>query len=85
LTEAALDWVIGEVETRFYVAKVNPGEMVGVLAAQSIGEPATQMTLNVSLFCYALNLVLTERCIFLNVAGLLDVRLFITPVFLPKM
>ncbi|EER38140.1 DNA-directed RNA polymerase II [Histoplasma capsulatum H143] len=24
----------------------NPGEMVGVLAAQSIGEPATQMTLN---------------------------------------
>ena len=25
---------------------VNPGEMVGVLAAQSIGEPATQMTLN---------------------------------------
>jgi DNA-directed RNA polymerase II subunit RPB1 len=75
LTEAALDWVIGEVETRFYVAKVNPGEMVGVLAAQSIGEPATQMTLNVSLFCYALNLVLTERCIFLNVAGLLDFSL----------
>ena len=25
---------------------VNPGEMAGVLAAQSIGEPATQMTLN---------------------------------------
>ena len=46
LTEAALDWVIGEVETRFHVAKVNPGEMAGVLAAQSIGEPATQMTLN---------------------------------------
>lgn len=49
LTEAALDWVIGEIETRFYLAKVNPGEMVGVLAAQSIGEPATQMTLNVSI------------------------------------
>jgi DNA-directed RNA polymerase II subunit RPB1 len=27
-------------------AQVHPGEMVGVLAAQSIGEPATQMTLN---------------------------------------
>ena len=26
--------------------QVNPGEMAGVLAAQSIGEPATQMTLN---------------------------------------
>jgi DNA-directed RNA polymerase II subunit RPB1 len=46
LSKAALDWVLGEVETRFNVAKVNPGEMAGVLAAQSIGEPATQMTLN---------------------------------------
>jgi len=46
LSEAALDWVIGEVETRFHTAQVNAGEMVGVLAAQSIGEPATQMTLN---------------------------------------
>ena len=25
---------------------VNPGEMVGMIAAQSIGEPTTQMTLN---------------------------------------
>jgi DNA-directed RNA polymerase II subunit RPB1 len=49
LSEAALNWVLGEVETRFNIAKVNPGEMAGVLAAQSIGEPATQMTLNVSL------------------------------------
>jgi DNA-directed RNA polymerase II subunit RPB1 len=45
-SEAALDWVIGEIESRFHQAKVNPGEMAGVLAAQSIGEPATQMTLN---------------------------------------
>merc|ERR1719223_615897 len=46
LSSAALDWVIGEIEQRFHHAKVNPGEMAGVLAAQSIGEPATQMTLN---------------------------------------
>jgi DNA-directed RNA polymerase II subunit RPB1 len=45
-SEAALDWVLGEIEARFHQAKVNPGEMAGVLAAQSIGEPATQMTLN---------------------------------------
>jgi DNA-directed RNA polymerase II subunit RPB1 len=51
LSEAALNWVIGEVETRFHISKVNAGEMVGVLAAQSIGEPATQMTLNVSIQC----------------------------------
>lgn len=46
LTHAALQWVISEIETRFFTALVNPGEMSGVLAAQSIGEPATQMTLN---------------------------------------
>jgi len=46
LSESALNWVLGEIETRFHHAKVSPGEMAGVLAAQSIGEPATQMTLN---------------------------------------
>jgi len=46
LSESALNWVLGEIETRFNQAKVNPGEMAGVLAAQSVGEPATQMTLN---------------------------------------
>jgi len=46
LTEAALEWILGEIESRFHQAKVGPGEMAGVLAAQSIGEPATQMTLN---------------------------------------
>eukprot|EP00529_Nitzschia_sp_RCC80_P002549 CAMPEP_0113469714 /NCGR_PEP_ID=MMETSP0014_2-20120614/16047_1 /TAXON_ID=2857 /ORGANISM="Nitzschia sp." /LENGTH=1732 /DNA_ID=CAMNT_0000362211 /DNA_START=924 /DNA_END=6122 /DNA_ORIENTATION=+ /assembly_acc=CAM_ASM_000159 len=46
LSEDSLMWVLGEVEARFHKAKVNAGEMVGVLAAQSIGEPATQMTLN---------------------------------------
>lgn len=28
---------------RFLSAVVNPGEMIGVVAAQSIGEPATQV------------------------------------------
>ena len=28
------------------IVQVHPGEMVGALAAQSLGEPATQMTLN---------------------------------------
>ena len=34
------------IERQFYKSKVVPGEMVGPIAAQSIGEPATQMTLN---------------------------------------
>lgn len=46
LTKEALGYVLGDLEDRFLRAAVAPGEMVGVLAAQSIGEPATQMTLN---------------------------------------
>ena len=46
LNKAALAWVLGEIETQFLASVVHPGEMVGTLAAQSIGEPATQMTLN---------------------------------------
>ncbi|MCJ1486148.1 DNA-directed RNA polymerase II subunit rpb1 [Schaereria dolodes] len=46
LNKLAFQNVLGEIESRFCRAAVNPGEMVGVLAAQSIGEPATQMTLN---------------------------------------
>jgi DNA-directed RNA polymerase II subunit RPB1 len=46
LNKLAFAHVLGELESRFTRALVNPGEMVGVLAAQSIGEPATQMTLN---------------------------------------
>ncbi|XP_033334567.2 DNA-directed RNA polymerase II subunit RPB1 [Megalopta genalis] len=46
LSGEAFEWLIGEIETRFQQAQVSPGEMVGALAAQSLGEPATQMTLN---------------------------------------
>ncbi|KAG8714811.1 DNA-directed RNA polymerase II subunit rpb1 [Ceratobasidium sp. 423] len=46
LTKQAFDWIIGEIETKFNASVANPGEMCGTLAAQSIGEPATQMTLN---------------------------------------
>ena len=46
LNKLALDNILGDIENRFSRALASPGEMVGVLAAQSIGEPATQMTLN---------------------------------------
>ncbi|KYR01974.1 RNA polymerase II largest subunit [Tieghemostelium lacteum] len=46
LTRQAFKWIRGEIETKFLQSLVNPGEMVGAIAAQSIGEPATQMTLN---------------------------------------
>ena len=46
LTFEAFKYVLGEIKSRFLQAKVQPGESVGSIAAQSIGEPATQMTLN---------------------------------------
>ncbi|KAH9891211.1 beta and beta-prime subunits of DNA dependent RNA-polymerase [Cubamyces lactineus] len=46
LNREAFEWVLGEIETKFNQSVAHPGEMCGTLAAQSIGEPATQMTLN---------------------------------------
>jgi DNA-directed RNA polymerase II subunit RPB1 len=46
LSVDAFEWLLGEIDTRFQQAQAQPGEMVGPLAAQSLGEPATQMTLN---------------------------------------
>ena len=45
LTEEELNRVIDEIIIRFYKALVQPGEPVGTVAAQSLGEPSTQMTL----------------------------------------
>ena len=42
----ALMMLISTIEMSYKRAIVSPGEMVGVIAAQSIGEPTTQMTLN---------------------------------------
>jgi len=46
LNKDAFEWVINTIKEQFEKALVHPGEMVGSITAQSIGEPATQMTLN---------------------------------------
>jgi DNA-directed RNA polymerase beta' subunit len=46
LSAAAFNWLTGEVEKLFFRSLAQPGEMAGTIAAQSMGEPATQMTLN---------------------------------------
>jgi DNA-directed RNA polymerase II subunit RPB1 len=38
LTKESFDWIVGEIAIRFQQALVHPGEMVGALAAQSIGK-----------------------------------------------
>jgi len=45
-TLALFNELIEEIKFKFTKALVHPGEMVGPLAAQSIGEPTTQLTLN---------------------------------------
>ncbi|MFX0079851.1 MAG: DNA-directed RNA polymerase subunit A'' [Candidatus Hermodarchaeota archaeon] len=45
LTQAQLNRIIKEVEIAYDHSLVEPGEAVGAVAAQSIGEPGTQMTL----------------------------------------
>lgn len=45
-TVALFDELIKDIKYKYKKALVHPGEMVGPLAAQSIGEPTTQLTLN---------------------------------------
>jgi DNA-directed RNA polymerase II subunit RPB1 len=42
----SLQKVVDILTKKWYQSIVAPGEMVGVIAAQSVGEPTTQMTLN---------------------------------------
>ncbi|UTX44830.1 DNA-directed RNA polymerase subunit alpha [Encephalitozoon intestinalis] len=46
LNTEAFNWVVEMIRAKILKAKITPNEMVGTLAAQSVGEPATQMTLN---------------------------------------
>ena len=41
-----LELLCAKINSEYKNALCNPGEMVGMIAAQSIGEPTTQMTLN---------------------------------------
>jgi DNA-directed RNA polymerase beta' subunit len=44
LTKSQFDNIIKDIKLNFVKALVEPGEMVGIIAAQSIGEPASQMS-----------------------------------------
>lgn len=46
ISEEKLHRVLEETHATFLAAKINPGECVGLVSAESIGEPGTQMTLN---------------------------------------
>ena len=42
----SLIYLLNMIKLKYKQSIINPGEMVGIVAAQSIGEPTTQMTLN---------------------------------------
>lgn len=44
------DYIIEQLSIAFIKSMTEPGEMVGIIAAQSVGEPTTQMTLNTKHF-----------------------------------
>jgi len=45
-TRVALTTLLEQIVLQYKRSIIQPGEMVGIIAAQSIGEPTTQMTLN---------------------------------------
>ena len=46
LNKTAFDYIVFSIKTKYFESIIPIGELVGTIAAQSIGEPATQMTLN---------------------------------------
>lgn len=45
LTKQSFDYVVEQIRVKFYDSLAHPLEMVGVLAAQSLGEPSTQLSM----------------------------------------
>ncbi len=45
LTKAQAKKVIAKLEEKYQYSKINPGEAIGIVTAESFGEPGTQMTL----------------------------------------
>jgi hypothetical protein len=46
LTRQMFDYAVVAIESAFETCAIAPGEMVGVIAAQSLGQPTTQMVLS---------------------------------------
>lgn len=47
LTKEQMKKVLDKLQQEYKAAKIHPGEAIGIITAESFGEPGTQMTLNV--------------------------------------
>lgn len=45
INKLAFDYIIASIQEQFHRAIAHPGELVGTIAAQSMGEPSTQMSI----------------------------------------
>ncbi len=52
--------ILKELNESYEKAKITPGEAIGVIAAQSLGEPGTQMTLNTKHFAGVAEMSVTQ-------------------------
>src|SRR3989344_1644171 len=59
LKEEQVEEVLKRVEREYENAQINPGEGIGVIVAESFGEPGTQMTLNVFHFAGVAEMAVT--------------------------
>ncbi len=46
LTRLSFDYIILHIKLKYFEGILNPGDLVGAVAAQSIWEPCTQLLLN---------------------------------------
>jgi DNA-directed RNA polymerase II subunit RPB1 len=53
LSKKEFDKMMNEIKLSFIKSIIEPGEMVGIIAGQSVGEPTSQMTLNTKHFAGA--------------------------------
>ncbi len=60
LSKDQLKKVLDYLKEEYDAAKINPGEAIGILTAESFGEPGTQMTLNVFHFAGVAEVSVTQ-------------------------
>jgi DNA-directed RNA polymerase subunit A" len=60
LTKKEQETCLDEIRKRYDEAKINPGEAIGIITAESFGEPGTQMTLNVFHFAGVAEMSVTQ-------------------------
>jgi DNA-directed RNA polymerase beta' subunit/intein/homing endonuclease len=79
ITQSALADIDAAIRHRYYAGLVSPSKMVGIIAAQSIAEPSTQMTLNSFAYDTPLLLDVGGRLVREDIGAFVDAQINATP------